>query len=117
MQNKLGVNENPLIYSKGYTNKTILLMDMYVADEKTIKMQFCSCKGWPVNTKPGSNLTLIIIGCRMPVRKLQCALSLVNLERNVRALANPKLQLQSTKTLTLALFEVNWKLLLDFINN
>ena len=25
---------------KGYTNKTILLMDMYVADEKTIKMQF-----------------------------------------------------------------------------
>lgn len=40
MENKLGVNENPLIYSKGYTNETILLMDMYVADEKTIKMQF-----------------------------------------------------------------------------
>ena len=109
MENKLGVNENPLIYSKGYTNKTILLMDMYVADEKTIKMQFWLVKG-------GSNLTPITI-CRMPVRKLQYALSLVNLERNARALANPKLQLQSTKTIPLALFEVNWKLLLNFINN
>lgn len=40
LENKLAVNENPLIYSKGCTNKTILLMDMYVADEKTIKIQF-----------------------------------------------------------------------------
>ena len=107
MENKLGVNENPLIYSKGYTNKTIFLMDMYVADEKTIKKQFLLVKGDLQNTKPGSNLTPITLGCRMPVRKLQCALSLVNLERNARALANPKLQLQSTKTIPLALFEVN----------